>query len=336
MRRRRLLLPIVLLAASLGIAEVVLRWAWGFGGPVLYEWDGRFEYRMVPNQRVTRFGKHIETDSRGLRGAEFPTKRTEPAELRILVVGDSVVNGGSHVDQSRLGTVLLQDYLDERLTRPVVVMNVSANSWGPANQVEFLKAFGTFDADIAIVVASSHDLVDVPVHSAQARANSGNTFNAPWCALTEVAGLAWARLAPTGDAAPPDENDAKLVAEGLASFEELLTFLRANTKKVAVAMHWDRTEQASNATRPAHATLVKAATQAGAAIWELGPAFIAAEADPSKVLAGPASGVPFAGPTHVMHDRIHPTEFGQLVLARELFTQLENSGWYADVIAPGP
>jgi hypothetical protein len=336
MRRRRLLLSSVLLTVSLGITEVVLRWAWGFGSPVLYEWDGRFEYRMVPGQRVMRFGKLIETDSRGLRGPELPTQQTDQAELRILVVGDSVVNGGSHVDQSRLGTVLLQEFLDERLTQPVVVVNVSANSWGPANQVEFLKAFGTFDADIAIVVASSHDLVDVPVHSAQARANSGNTFNAPWSALTEVAGLAWARLAPSGDAAPPDENDTKLAAECLTSFEELLSFLNANTKKVAVAMHWDRNEQAANATRPAHATLVEAATQAGAAIWELGPAFIAAEANPEKVLLGSPRGSLIAVPTHVMHDRIHPTEFGQLVLARELLNRLENSGWYADVTAPGP
>jgi hypothetical protein len=316
--RKLILLTLVALAAS----EVALR-GWGFGRPVLYEWDARFEYRMVPDQVVWRFGKRIETNDLGLRCHSVPAAKADPAELRVLVVGDSVVNAGSHVDQSQLGTELLERLLDEQLARPVRVINVSANSWGPQNQLEFLKAFGTFDADIAVVVLSSHDLVDLPAHGGEAKANSGNTFNAPWCALSEVAGLVWHRVVPSAAAPLPDETDPVRGGEGLLAFESLLDHLTSSVPHVAVAMHWDRAEQQANAPRPAHATLVDAAGRASVPVWELGPAFIAA-----------ASNAPNSSTWPVMHDRIHPSELGQSVLAHELFRRLEESGWYADVIDP--
>jgi hypothetical protein len=335
MQRRRLLLTLLGVLAFLGLAEAILRASWGFGTPILYEWDRRFEYRMVPNQAIRRFGKRIEANGLGLRGREFSVTRSDPDELRVLVVGDSVINGGSHVDQSNLATVLLERTLTERFGRPVLVINASANSWGPPNQVEFIKAYGTFDADIVIVVASSHDLVDVPVHTAEAQAGSGSTFNAPWCALSEVAALAWGRIMPGTLRQPPSEADATLAAQGLSSFRELLDLLRPRVQHLAVAMHWDRDEQTSGVPWPAHDTLTKAAAESGVSIWELGPAFVAAQRSPQDVidaldLSGPPPG------NQVMHDRIHPSELGQMVIAGELLKRLEESGWCAKATHPTP
>lgn len=312
MRRRRLAISIAGLALAAAAAEAILRLGWGFGTPVLYEWDSRFEYRMVPNQAIRRFGRRIETNSLGLRCREFAPARTDPAELRVLVLGDSVVNGGSHVDQPDLCTARLERMLSERLGRPALVINASANSWGPPNEEAFVNAFGTFDADIAILVLSSHDLVDVPNNTAAAQAGSGNTFNRPLCALTEVAGMAWARLVPTAMPSPPSEEDAVRTAQSLTSLRALLTRLHAEVPHVAVALHWDREEQAARTPRRAHRRLAEAVAEARLDVWDLGPSFVDAAASGQRVL---------------MHDRIHPTDEGQAVLADELFRRLMLSEW---------
>lgn len=325
-------------AVVLGAGEAALRRIWGFGTPALYEWSKDYEYRMVPDQSVMRFGKTIRTNSLGMRGPGFAAPRADPSELRILVVGDSVVNGGSHVDESQLGTAVLQALLDRQLSRPVRVMNVSANSWGPPNQLAWLRINGTFGADIVIVVASSHDLVDLPLHMAEAKAADGQVFNAPWCALSEVAGLAWARSGLAGtsgvEAPPPDEGDAASAAEGRAAFEEMLELLKGSSPHVMVALHWDRDEQAAGTPRPAHDALAAAAAAHAVPVADLGPGFIAAAKDPAGYVGADDIGY-LAQPLRLMQDRIHPSEFGQYVLGNELFRMLERSGWYADVIQPG-
>lgn len=304
--------------AFLLVAECGLRWGWGFGTPVLYEWDSRFEYRMAPNQSVRRFGKRIETNSLGLRCRPFDSRRSDPSEFRVLVLGDSVVNGGSHVDQSELGTALLERALADRLGRPVLVVNASANSWGPPNEQAFIEAFGTFDADVVFLVLSSHDLVDIPDHAAESRSGSGNAFNRPWCALSEVAGMAWARLIPAAVPSPPDEADATRAAESLAALRTLLAALTARAEHVAVGFHWDRDEQASGEPRHAHDLLTGEIAAFHVASWDIGPAFVKA------ARAG----------TPVMHDRIHPTAQGQAVLAAELVRQIEERGWLPGATAP--
>ena len=323
-------------ALALTLAEVILRGQWGLGTPVLYEWDGRFEYRMVPGQRVTRFGKHILTNALGLRGPEFGSSKFDPAELRVLVLGDSVVNGGSHVDQSALGTEVLRTLLDRDLARPVTVMNVSANSWGPPNQLAWLEANGALDADIAIVVVSTHDAVDVPLHMAEAVALDGQVYNAPWCALTEVAGMAWSRLAHGADAPAPDEADTVKRAASTAAFRAMLERLKRDVPHVLVACHWDREELAAGAPRAAQSLLVGIAESLAIPVTQLGPAMLAADASPTAVLAAlrDDSANIFIPTGPVMHDRIHPTEFGQIALGVELYRTLEKSGWYADVINP--
>ena len=71
-------------------------------------------------------------------------------------------------------------------------------------------------------------------------------------------------------------------------------------------------------------------------VTQLGPAMLAADASPTAVLAAlrDDSANIFIPTGPVMHDRIHPTEFGQIALGVELYRTLEKSGWYADVINP--
>src|SRR5206468_1208991 len=115
-----------------------------------------------PDQDCRRLGHRIKYNHYSMRSDDFPEHKTDRNELRALVVGDSVINGGVPTDQSELATEILKRRLAEDLKRPVVVGNISASSWGPPNELAYLKRYGLFDADVLVIVVSSHDYVDVP------------------------------------------------------------------------------------------------------------------------------------------------------------------------------
>jgi len=130
-------------------AEVFARFQVGLGDPPLTVRDPDIEYLFKPSRCYRRFGNDVCYNRWSMRSPEadrFP----------ILVLGDSVVNGGSLTDDSRLGTAILARHLG------VAVGNVSAGSWGPPNLLEYTERFGWFGAQSVIVVASSHDLDDIP------------------------------------------------------------------------------------------------------------------------------------------------------------------------------
>ncbi len=310
--RRRLLASLAAVVAVVGVGEVVLRLQWGFGTPILYERVPAIEYRMQPNQDVRRFGRRIVTNSLGLRCREFPPAKNDPRELRILVLGDSVINGGSNVDQSELATTLLEADLAKRLGRPVLVINISANSWGPPNLLGFVQAFGTFEADMAIVVLSSHDLVDVPDPR---NTGAGGASERPWSAWGEVFSLASARIFPGSLPIAPDEGDEALATQSLAALDELTGLLAAGDRPVALALFWDRSEISAGAPRPAHDRLAAEAARLQIPVWELGPALIAREK---------RDGVP------VMVDHIHTSPAGQAAMAETFGTRLAESGWLSE------
>ncbi|MEZ5459448.1 MAG: SGNH/GDSL hydrolase family protein [Steroidobacteraceae bacterium] len=120
------------------------------------------EYLYAPNQESVRAGAPIRVNAYGMRSEPFPAQRTSTEELRVMVFGDSVLAAPGLTGQDQLATTLLQRRLAQELGRPVVVGNISTGSWGPANWLAYARAFGFFDADIILLVASGHDLVDHP------------------------------------------------------------------------------------------------------------------------------------------------------------------------------
>ena len=124
--------------------------------------DPDIDYLFVPGRTYHRFGNVISYNTFSMRADDVSPHKTDPNELRVLVIGDSVVNGGALTDDSQLATRMVQERLAQDLARPVWVGNVSAGSWGPGNQLAYLRKFGTFNADIAILVLSTHDIADVP------------------------------------------------------------------------------------------------------------------------------------------------------------------------------
>ena len=112
--------------------ELSLRLALGLGNPVLVQVDSESGYRFQPNQKVWRFGRTIEYNRYSQRSepiaAQKPTRT-----LRILMTGDSVLNGGNPTDQPRTITELFEHKLSAS-GHQAEVLNASAGSWGIGNQ----------------------------------------------------------------------------------------------------------------------------------------------------------------------------------------------------------
>jgi hypothetical protein len=290
--------------ALIAAAELVCRTVLGLGTPPLYETDARFEYRLRPNQDVQRFGNHIVVNRWGMRAIDFGEHKTHPNELRVMVFGDSVANGGSQIDQSELSTTLLQSALQHRLGQPVTVGNISAGSWGPGNWLAYAERFGFFDADVVVLVLGSGDHADNP---AFAPLGASHPTQAPTLALEEAVQRYLPRYLPeplrglltehTAAATEPGPADS---ARGLADLEQFLRKARVENRKVIVVHHPDRDELDSGVYLDGHAQIRELVAGLSLPFVELRTAFTA---------AGPG----------IYRDSIHHTAQGQRVMAHALF-----------------
>ncbi|MBD2326739.1 SGNH/GDSL hydrolase family protein [Alkalinema sp. FACHB-956] len=173
-----LLGAIAILLALLGI-EIFLRVRFGFGHPLLYLADPEMGYRLAPNQTVKRFGNTIAINQYSMRSGEITPERS-PTTFRILLLGDSVANGGWWTDQSQTISTLLQVQLQTQIQTQVQnpaqakgnlsaalqraklstieVLNASANSWSPRSEFPYLKQFGTFESQRIVLIINTDDL----------------------------------------------------------------------------------------------------------------------------------------------------------------------------------
>lgn len=148
--RRMALLPIAALALVLLVgAELGLR-VYGFGTPLLYQQDPDIGYYPKPNQRARHPGRIITINNVGMRNPDLPPVKT-PGHVRILLLGDSTL-AGTWVSNDELYSSLLEKKLNAAAGAPVFeVMNMGVNAWGPFHELAFVKKFGAFDADIAVI-----------------------------------------------------------------------------------------------------------------------------------------------------------------------------------------
>ena len=144
------------------VSEFICRFAIGLGDPPLYQADAQMEYILQPSKTYHRFHNRFSVNRYGMRADDFPASKSIPNELRVIVVGDSIVYGGVRIDQNDIDTEILKRELQREFGRPVVVGNASAKSWGPPNELAYLQRFGTLQADVVILELSSHDYADAP------------------------------------------------------------------------------------------------------------------------------------------------------------------------------
>lgn len=131
------------------LIELILRYTLGLCDALLYCSSRNYEYIAQPNQNRYRFGAHIYYNNYSQRNEEPDSNK-----IKILGLGDSVLFGGTWMDQDSLATTLFNKETGMQM------LNISAGSWGPDNCAAYLKEKGTFDAKAMILVCSSHDAYD--------------------------------------------------------------------------------------------------------------------------------------------------------------------------------
>ena len=174
---------LIILASVTGlavIAEIGLRITMGLGNPPLYVADEEIGYLLVPNQKLRRSGNSIQTNQYSMRSQEIEAKPEDGT--RILMLGDSVVNGSWWTDQTDTLSSLLANKLNDS---DVEVLNASANSWGPRNQLAYLKRYGLFNADALVLIINTDDLFAIEPTSLAVGKSYSYPDRAPVSALVE-------------------------------------------------------------------------------------------------------------------------------------------------------
>ncbi len=307
MRRRYIFAALALVAIIL--AEALARTALGLGDPPLSATHPTIEYLYRPNQDVMRFGKRFIVNEYGMRGESFPRHKAE-GELRIMVFGDSVLNGGNLTDHEELATTLLARRLKTDLGRNVTIGNISAGSWGPGNWLAYAQEYGFFEADAVVLVISSHDAADNPTFAPLDP--DMHPQGKPVLALAEGMTRYLPRYLPKfrGGAAarhePSREEIAAATRRGLEDLGAFLALARAHARRVLVLQHPERKEIESGRFEPGHAAIQKVAAEYGVPVIQLAPALASA----------------MQGGEQPWRDNIHPNEVGQRILASVLWQAL--------------
>lgn len=148
--KRRVIWAVVVVVVSIVVAECICRFVFGFGDAPLFQSDKDYEYIAQPNQDRYRFLCHYKTNSYCQRSEEPDSTRK-----RVLGLGDSVLYGGTWMDQDSLATTLFTEETG------VQMLNISCGSWGPDNCAAYIQKHGTFGASAMFLVCSSHDAYDV-------------------------------------------------------------------------------------------------------------------------------------------------------------------------------
>lgn len=215
---------------SLILVEGGLRLFLGLGNPPLYIADDEIGYLLAPNQNLTRMGNQIQINQYSMRN-EAITKSKPDSSSRILLLGDSIVNGGWWTDQLEIISAILAKKLTTE-ANSVQVLNAAANSWGPRNELAYLKRFGLFESQVLILVINTDDLFAIAPNASVVGVDRNYPDRKPLLALTEVYQrfVAKARPLPT----PSETGDR--VGFNLEAIREIKAIAEAKNTQFILAM----------------------------------------------------------------------------------------------------
>jgi len=195
---------LIILILVLG-SELLLRQVFGFGRPLLYRSDPHMGYRVAPSQNIQRFGNRIRINQFSMRNDPITPERS-PQTLRILMLGDSLVNGMVWTDQDQTLTALVQQKLaasdqiptaivaQGEIPQSIEVLNVAAGSWAPRNELAYLREFGTFESQLLILVINTDDFFGAPPRPEVVGQDPAYPDRYPLCAWAEFLEQFWRRL----------------------------------------------------------------------------------------------------------------------------------------------
>jgi hypothetical protein len=170
----------------------------------------------------------------------------------------------------------------------------------------YVKRFGFFDADVVVIVLSSHDYADVPTFEPVVGVDLNYPDRKPLLAIQEAwTRYLWPRIAGAArsDASLPSEKppQPQEIQQSLDAVREMIRLGKSSGATVIVAQHFDPTELAGHE-KPGHDMIQRAAEESGATVIQLGPA------EEASLRAG----------KNPYRDSIHPNAQGQRVIAEVL------------------
>lgn len=288
------------LATLIAGGELFARFVLGLGHPPLSVAHPTIEY-MLAAQDVRRFGNRVLVNDYGMRN-EALTPAPARNETRVLVYGDSVVNGGALTDHKDLATTDATYWSSRHHARPFVYLNVSAGSWGPGNLLAHMKTFGFFGASAAILVLSSHDANDEPTFAPLDP--STHPTQAPVSALAEGVSRYLPRVAHWagfgGKAAQAEEPPRAGAFASEASLQEIFDLMAATRLPACVFLHPSRQELMTTPME-GHGLISRLAVDRGVPVFNLGETYKGATL-----------------PERAYRDDIHISPFGQRALSKTL------------------
>jgi hypothetical protein len=268
---------LVCLLLLLGLAEVFCRVVVGLGDPPLSQSDRQIEYLFKPSQTCHRFHRLVHINQYSMRSDDFPSHKSDPSELRVMVIGDSVVYDGVQIDQRDICTEVMKRKLAKDLARKVTVGNIAAKSWGPPNELEYVKRFGLFDADYVLLVLSSHDYADVPTFAPVVDVDPDYPGHRPVFALSELFIRYLPRYLPASwrpriNPDEPQNPTHKDIEWALSSERELIALAKNGGATIALAQMLEKDELDGHF-KVGHRMIFDVAEQERIPILELGDLF---------------------------------------------------------------
>lgn len=226
-----LLVPFFLL-----LAEATIR-LYGYGVPLLYLSDPLVGYYPAPNQDLKgNFGRYVadlHLNAQSMRRGAFALHKSA-GTTRIFMLGDSTLFGGYKTPDEGIFARRVERLLNEQLGRPVEVLNMGVNGWGPLHELGYVKRFGTFEADLAVVCLPIGDIMRglTPIESTP----FWTLQNPPALALEELfAHVAWLYRENLYVPAYGGSMDARAVL-GIEAYVELARLLREKGARVVFAI----------------------------------------------------------------------------------------------------
>jgi hypothetical protein len=183
---------------------------------------------------VRRFGNLIAINQYSMRN-QLLQKPREVSSLRVLLLGDSIANGGWWTDQEETISALIARQLQFQLSPPVPnveVLNASANSWGPRNQAAYLRRFGTFEAQVVVLLLNTDDLFAKAPNSLAVGRDRNYPAHKPPLALVEL----WERFFGPSQPVPDIPETGDRLEANLAAVLEMRAIATQANAQFILAM----------------------------------------------------------------------------------------------------
>ncbi|MFE4107182.1 SGNH/GDSL hydrolase family protein [Almyronema epifaneia] len=220
------------------LLEIGLRLFVGLGDPPLYVADSLTGYRLAPNQKVRRFGNRIHINQYSMRGDAI-SPQPSAGIWRILLLGDSIANGGWWTDQPDILSAQIAHRLTPHLPagyQKPEVLNASANSWGPRNELAYLVRFGLFEAQVVVLLINTDDLFAIAPNSVQVGRDRSYPNRKPLTATSELLQRVFIKPKPIPELQQLQAEPGDRVGANLEAIRQIQQRVQAAGSQLIVAM----------------------------------------------------------------------------------------------------